>query len=161
FCELVEIDREGFEKRLETAKKHSRHKASIFEKQLSAQTYAQLQEHLYKFKGFYVQNRTVRHYPDRVAAQFLGYIQEVNQKNIEDAKGVYRAGDYIGASGIEKAYEELLRGQRGVKNVMVDAFNRPKGVFAEGKYDTAAVAGESLMSSLDRELQIFAEELMR
>lgn len=161
FCELIDIDREGFERRMEAARKHSRFRASIFEKQISARNYAQLQEHLYKFKGFYVQNRTVRRYPDSVAAQFLGYIQEVNQTHIEESNGFYRSGDYIGASGVERAYEELLRGQRGVRNVMVDAFNRPKGVFADGKYDTLAVAGESLMSSLDRELQIFAEQLMQ
>lgn len=161
FCELIEIDREGFDKRLQAAKNHSRYRASIFEKQVSAVNYAKLQEHLYKFKGFYVQNRTVRNYPDSIAAQFLGYIQEVNQNDIERSNGFYRPGDYIGASGVERAYEDLLRGQRGVKNVMVDAFNRPKGEYADGKYDTLAVAGEGLISSLDRDLQIFAEKLMQ
>lgn len=161
FCQLIEIDREGFERRMETAKKHSRYRASIFEKQISARNYAQLQEHLYKFKGFYVQNRTVRNYPDSIAAQFLGYIQEVNQNDIERSNHFYRPGDYIGASGVERAYEELLRGQRGVKTQLVDAFNRPQGSYADGRYDTLAVAGESLVSSLDKELQKFAEELMK
>jgi penicillin-binding protein 2 len=160
FCELVGVDFEGFKKRMDAATKHSRYRASIFEKQIPATAYAALQEHLYKFKGFYVQNRTVRSYPDSIAAQFLGYIQEVNENDIKRSNGFYRPGDYIGASGVERAYEELLRGQRGVKNVMVDAFNRPKGVFAEGRYDTLAVAGEGLISSLDLDLQKFAEQLM-
>ncbi|HZH54653.1 MAG TPA: penicillin-binding transpeptidase domain-containing protein, partial [Sphingobacteriaceae bacterium] len=160
-CELIEIDREGFDRRMEAAKKHSRFRASIFEKQISARNYAQLQEHLYKFKGFYVQNRTVRNYPDSIAAQFLGYIQEVNQNDIERSNNFYRPGDYIGASGVERAYEELLRGQRGIKTQLVDAFNRPQGSYADGRYDTLAVAGESLVSSLDKELQKFAEELMK
>src|SRR5690606_5819872 len=134
--------------------------ASIFEKQLSAETYARLQEHLYEFRGFYVQNRTVRNYPDSIAAQFLGYINEVTEKDIERSNGFYRPGDYIGVSGVERAYEELLRGQRGVQNVMVDAFNRPKGHFEEGRYDTLATAGEELMSSLDKELQKLAERLL-
>lgn len=160
-CELIGIDREGFERRMEAAIKHSRYRASQFEKQIPAKTYAALQEHLYKFRGFFVQNRTVRSYPDSIAAQFLGYIQEVNDRDIERSNGFYRPGDYIGASGVERAYEDLLRGQRGVRNVMVDAFNRPKGVFADGKYDTLAVAGEGLVSSLDKELQILAERLMK
>ena len=160
-CELIEIDREGFDRRMEAAKKHSRFRASIFEKQISARNYAQLQEHLYKFKGFYVQNRTVRNYPDSIAAQFLGYIQEVNQNDIDRSNNFYRPGDYIGASGVERAYEELLRGQRGIKTQLVDAFNRPQGSYADGRYDTLAVAGESLVSSLDKELQKFAEELMK
>lgn len=161
FCELVGIDKEGFDKRFLKAKNYSPYKASIFEKQLSAETYARLQEHLYEFRGFYVQNRTVRNYPDSIAAQFLGYINEVTEKDIERSNGFYRPGDYIGVSGVERAYEELLRGQRGVQNVMVDAFNRPKGHFADGKYDTLAVAGEELMSSLDKELQQLGETLMK
>lgn len=160
-CDLIGIDREGFERRMKSATTHSKFRASQFEKQLPAKTYAALQEHLFKFRGFFVQNRTVRSYPDSIAAQFLGYITEVNDRDIERSKGFYRPGDYIGRSGVESAYEELLRGQRGVKNVMVDALNRPKGVFADGKYDTMAVAGEPLYSSLDRELQILAEKLMK
>ncbi len=160
-CELIGIDRAGFEKRMTTARNYSPYKASQFEKQIPASAYARLQEHLYKFRGFYVQNRTVRNYPDSAAAQFLGYIQEVNDRDIERSNGFYRPGDYIGASGVESAYEELLRGQRGVKNVMVDAFNRPQGVFAEGKYDTVAVAGDELISSLDKEIQVLAEKLMK
>src|SRR5690606_10920756 len=117
-CELVGIDRAGFEKRMKTARDHSPYKASQFEKQIPAKTYAKLQEHLYKFRGFYVQNRTVRSYPDSIAAQFLGYIQEVNDRDIERSNGFYRPGDYIGASGVERAYEELLRGKRGVKKVI-------------------------------------------
>ncbi len=159
-CDLIGIDKEGFERRMNAAISHSRFRASQFEKQIPASVYARLQEHLYKFRGFYVQNRTVRSYPDSIAAQFLGYITEVNDRDIERSNGFYRPGDYIGASGVERAYEDLLRGQRGVRNVMVDAFNRPMGVFADGKFDTVAVAGEGLVSSLDRELQILAEKLM-
>src|SRR5690606_18579148 len=161
FCELVHIDTSDFRKRLEKARSYSPYKASIFIKQLSSKTYASLQEHLYQFRGFYIQNRTVRSYPDSIAAQFLGYIGEVNEKDIERSKGFYKMGDYIGVSGVERAYEDLLRGQRGVQNLMVDAFNRPKGHFAEGKYDTVAVAGEDLMSSLDKDLQVLGERLLK
>ncbi|MFD2598589.1 penicillin-binding protein 2 [Sphingobacterium corticis] len=160
-CDLIGIDKEGYIQRMEKAKSHSPYRASQFEKQLSSTTYARLQEHLYKFRGFYVQNRTVRSYPDSIAAQFLGYIQEVNQRDIERSEGFYRPGDYIGATGVERAYEDLLRGKRGVKNQMVDALNRPQGSFMEGKYDTLAVTGDGMVSSLDRDLQILAERLMK
>ncbi|TDS12209.1 penicillin-binding protein 2 [Sphingobacterium paludis] len=160
-CQLIDIDLEGYKTRMDKARDHSPYRASIFEKQLSSATYAQLQEHLYKFRGFYVQNRTVRSYPDSIAPQLLGFIQEVNDKDIERSNGFYRSGDYIGGSGIERSYEDLLRGQRGVKNQMVDALNRPKGVFMEGKYDTLAVSGEGLISTIDRDLQYLAEKLMK
>ncbi len=161
FCRLIGIDKEGFDKRFKKAKNYSPYRSSVFEKQLSAQTYATFQEKLFEFPGFFVQNRTVRKYPDSTAAQFLGYIGEVSEKAIENSNGFYRQGDYIGISGVEKSYEDLLRGQRGVQNLMVDALNRPKGHFADGKYDTLAVAGERLISSLDKDLQKFGESLMQ
>ncbi|HEY0895904.1 MAG TPA: penicillin-binding protein 2 [Sphingobacteriaceae bacterium] len=161
FCRLVGIDKAGFDKRFRKAKNYSPYRSSIFEKQLSALTYARFQEKLFEFPGFYVQNRTVRRYPDSTAAQFLGYIGEVTEKEIEKSKGFYRQGDYIGRTGVERSYEELLRGQRGVQNLMVDAFNRPKGHFAEGKYDTLAVSGERMISSLDKDLQKLGERLMK
>jgi len=160
-CQLIGIDKEGFDKRFQKATNYSPYRASIFEKQLSAQTYARLQEKLFQFRGFYVQNRTVRSYPDSIAAQFLGYINEVTERDIERSKHFYSPGDYIGVSGVERAYEKLLRGQRGVQNLMVDAFNRPKGHFMDGKYDTLAVAGDGLVSSLDLDLQKLAEKFMK
>jgi len=160
-CQLIGIDKDGFEKRLQKAINFSPYRASIFEKQLSAETYAHLQERLFQFRGFYVQNRTVRSYPDSIAAQFLGYINEVTERDIERSNNFYSPGDYIGVSGVERAYEELLRGQRGVQNLMVDAFNRPKGHFMDGKFDTLAVAGEGLVSSLDLKLQKLAEKFMK
>lgn len=159
-CELLNIDKDGFDARFNKAKQFSPYRASIFEKQISDEMYARLQERLYEFRGFYTQKRTVRYYPDSLAAQFLGYINEVTEADIKRSDGFYRPGDYIGVSGVERAYEDLLRGQRGVQNVMVDAFNRPKGHFADGKYDTLAVSGDELMSSLDKDLQKLSEKLL-
>jgi penicillin-binding protein 2 len=116
---------------------------------------------LFQFPGFYVQNRTLRKYPDPIAAHVLGYIGEVSEKTIESSKGDYRQGDYIGISGIERSYETLLRGQRGIKRIMVDVFNREQGKFDEGKYDTAAVPGDRMITSLDAKLQEYGEKLMQ
>ncbi len=161
FCKLLGLDKKGVDIRLKKAVVYSPFKSSIFEKQLSTQTYARFQERLFQFPGFFILNRTVRRYPDSTAAQFLGYIGEVNDRAIEKSNGFYHQGDYIGISGVESSYEELLRGQRGVQNVMVDAFQRPKGHYADGKYDTLAVSGERLISSLDKDLQKLGEQLMQ
>ncbi len=160
FCRLLDITKEEFDKKFKKAANYSKYRASLFEKQLSAKTYAAFQEKLFNYQGFYVLNRSVRYYPDSTAAQFLGYIGEVNDREIEKSNNFYRQGDYIGKSGIERSYEDLLRGQRGVRNIMVDVHNREQGSFFEGKYDTLAVSGDKLISSLDKELQIFGEKLM-
>ncbi len=161
FCNDLAIDRAGFDKRLKNARSQSLYRASVFEKQMSAETYAKFQEKLYLYPGFDVVERYARYYPDSIAAQFLGYIGEVTDKEIEKSEGFYNKGDYIGKSGVEKAYEELLRGQRGISNQIVDALGRSKGRYAEGKYDTAAVRGDRLISSLDKELQKLGEKLMK
>jgi len=160
FCRLLDITREDFVEKMNKARSFSRVKASIFEKQISAETYATFQEKLFKFKGFFAQPRTLRKYPNNTAAHVLGYIGEVND-GIIARNPYYRQGDYIGISGIEQSYEEELRGRRGVRIVMVDVFNREKGSYKEGAYDTIAVAGKNLTSTLDAELQTYGERLLQ
>jgi len=161
FCGLIGVNKKQFDSQLKKAKKYSLYRASVLEKQLSAKTSAALQERLFEYPGFYVQNRSVRYYPDSIAAQFLGYIGEVNDREIEKSGSFYNKGDYIGKTGIEKSFEDLLRGQRGVRNIMVDVHNREKGSFFDGKYDTLAVSGDNLISSLDKRIQVFGEQLMK
>jgi len=159
-CRLIGISKEEYIEKFNKSKAYSAYKASIFEKQLSVETYATLQEKLYKYPGFYVEARTLRKYPLPIAAHLFGYIGEVDT-SITRKDPYYKDGDYIGKSGIEKSYEEYLRGSRGVRRVMVDVFNREKGSFQNGKYDTASIAGDNLKLSIDGDLQLYGEELMR
>ena len=161
FCRLLGIDRAEFDKRWAKAVKYSPSIASPFEKQITAATFASLQERLSEFPGFSSLPRYLRNYPDSVAAQFLGYISEVTDKDIKRSNGYYHQGDYIGVSGVERSYEPVLRGQRGVKIQMVDSRGKPKGSYANGMFDTAAVAGERLTSSLDINIQRLGEQLMK
>ena len=158
-CRLIGIDKEEFIYRLRKARNYSPYRSSIFEAQITRENYGFLEEKLFRFPGFFVQSRTLRKYTYPIAAHSLGYIGEVNPDMI--AKNpYYRSGDYIGISGIEKSYEELLRGKKGLKIRVVDVFNRDKGSFQEGKYDTTSVAGTDLYSSIDAELQAYGEMLM-
>lgn len=161
-CKIIGIDLQSFIRRMKKAveKPNSPRKPSIFEKQISAETYAALQEKLYRFKGFFVQARTLRKYPFPTAAHLLGYVGEVD-KAITDANPYYKDGDYIGISGMEKSYEEELRGKKGVKIMMVDVHNREKGSFMNGMYDTLSLPGQGLTCTLDRDLQIYGEQLMQ
>jgi len=159
-CKAIDIDMPTFRKNFHKAVVQSRYQPSIFIKFLSVETYAALQEKLANYKGFYVQKRTIRYYPDSLAAQFLGYIKEVTPNDIERSEGYYNSGDYIGKTGIEKKYETVLRGEKGVTNMLYDAKNVPQGSYANGKFDALAVAGEQLTTTLDIELQRLGEELL-
>jgi penicillin-binding protein 2 len=160
FCETIGITKQQFIKKMKQVRAYSPYKESVFEKQLSKETYAALQEKLYKFKGFFVQARTLRKYPQEIAAHTLGYVGEVSEK-ITQKNPYYKSGDYIGISGIEKSYEEELRGKKGLKIMMVDVFNRPKGRFKDGMYDTTAISGQNLISSLSAKLQKYGEQLLQ
>lgn len=159
-CKLLDLSIEQVLQRLKKAKSYSRYKPSVFEKQLSAKTYAPLQEKLYLFKGFFAQTRTLRRYPERIASHVMGYVGEVDER-ITKSNPYYKGGDYIGISGVEKSYEEVLRGKKGVEIFMVDVHNRIKGQYKKGKYDTAAMHGGNIVLTIDNELQKYGERLMQ
>lgn len=156
---IINVPKETFVTELKKAKKSSFRPYPIV-KQISAETYAKLQEQLFNFQGFYVQTRTVRNYPYHCGALVLGYISEVNKKEI-DANPYYEQGDYIGKIGIEKRYEPYLRGVKGGKYYQVDVKGRVKGSFEDGKYDKPVTLGKNITTTLDIELQKYGEELMR
>ena len=159
-CNLLEIDTISLIHKIEKAKNYSMYKASIFMKQISVETYSKLQENLFLMPGFFVQTRTLRKYPYSTASHLLGYVGEVNERVLKK-NSYYKEGDYIGVSGIEKAYEDQLRGQKGVKLLLKDVHNNIQGSFNDGKFDIKSQAGKNLQSSIDIFLQNYGEKLMK
>lgn len=162
-CRLLNITEEAFVKNMEKdwrSNRYRKYKPFVFLKTISPQTYARFQESLYEFPGFYVELRNVRGYSYPIGAHVLGYIGEVNEKQIEK-DNYYKSGDYIGISGIELSYEDYLRGQRGVNYILKDKFGITRGSYRNGERDSMALSGLDLVSSLDLELQKYGEELMQ
>ena len=158
-CRILDISKEELMRRIEKARKHSAMLPNLVAQQMSKANYGYLQEKMYKFPGFFVQNRTLRHYPKPIAAHILGYVGEVDEKILED-DDYYQLGDYIGISGIEKAYEQELRGTKGKRVVLVDVHNRERGSYKNGIEDESSIQGLSLWSTLDMQLQEYGEKLM-
>jgi penicillin-binding protein 2 len=158
-CEMLKITPEYLESQLNTAKKYSRFKPSIFLKQVSRVDYANFSEKLYRFPGFYAQTRTVRKYPEHNSAHLLGYVGEVTEQQTKQDP-LYKSGDYIGINGLEKSYEHILRGEKGVEVFMVDVHNRIKGRYNNGRNDKQAVPGLNINISIDTDLQNYGESLM-
>ena len=162
-CTILRIDKDEFNKRMiEVIVKNSRVKAGIFEPFLSPELYAQLTENLYRFPGFSLSERSIRTYPYNTAAHVLGYVAEVDvnflQKHEDEG---YEMGDYAGMTGLEKQYENVLMGQRGVKRFLRDNKGKIQGAFEKGQFDTLAVAGRNLYTSMDVEVQQLAEKLLQ
>ena len=163
-CQILEIDREEFRKRIVTAIiKNGRVRTSVFAALLPPETFGKLQESMYLFQpGFELVQRQIRSYPYAAAANILGYIGEVSPQLLaKPAFSAYQMGDYLGMTGLEKTYESVLMGTRGIQYVVKDNLNRPQGPYERGEFDTSAIAGKNLRLSLDIDLQVLGERLMR
>jgi len=162
-CSILKITKLEFNKRLnDLALKNTKVKSGIFEPFLTPALYAQLTENLYRFTGFSLSERSIRSYPYNTAAHVLGYVSEVDitflQKHQDEG---YEMGDYAGMTGLEKQYENVLMGQRGVKRYLRDNKGRIQGSFEKAQFDSMAVAGKNLYTSLDVDLQKLAEKLLQ
>jgi penicillin-binding protein 2 len=164
FCDLLDIDIAEFEDKIERdwrSPRYSRSVAYTFMSRIKPDIYSKLQEHLFRFPGFYTVTRNIRGYPHQSAAHVLGYLGEVNQAVIDNSQGVYKPGDYIGVSGLERTYESMLRGSPGINYVLKDNIGREVGTFDEGSLDSAAISGVDITTALDLDLQQYGELLMQ
>ena len=159
FCSLLKINKGDFLKKLNRAKRYSTRIPSTFLAQLSKSDYAYLQEMMHKFKGFYIQKRSIREYPINSAPNVLGYISEVNEDFIKK-NPYYQSGELTGTAGVEKTYEDILRGTKGVKFIQRDRFNKEIGPFKNGIYDTLPILGKDITLTIDSKLQQYGESLM-
>ena len=159
-CNLLKISRESVLERLEAARSYSIRVPSVFMKQVSYENAALLQEKMFQFPGFYVQTRTLREYTRPIASHALGYVGEVDQE-ILDNDAYYQLGDYIGVSGIEKAYEEYLRGNKGKSVFLKDVHNQTIESYQGGRLDETVEVGKNLTTTLDMDLQEYGEKLMK
>jgi penicillin-binding protein 2 len=164
FCNLLSISRQEFTDNLKKdwrSGKFSKSVPFVFLKKIPVERFARLQESLYEFPGFFVQVRNIRGYPYHVGAHLLGYINEVDPRDIEREKNVYVPGDYIGAAGIEAYYEKYLRGKKGANYLLKDNLGRIVDRYKNGSQDTAAFSGSDMISSIDIELQEYGERLIQ
>ncbi|TCP23693.1 penicillin-binding protein 2 [Tenacibaculum skagerrakense] len=158
-CELLKISKEEYIRRFEKAENYARWLPSVFLKQVAKEDFAYLQEQLHKFKGFYIQRRIIRDYPINSAANILGFLGEVNELQAKESD-YYENGELIGKWGVEKYYEDELRGVKGKKYFNRDNLNRITGSYKNGENDTLAVSGKDLTLTIDSELQQYGELLM-
>ena len=159
-CSLLEIEKNDFRERLQKARDYSRKKPSVIVHQLSKDDYAVLQEKLRKFQGFYIQKRMLRSYLTHNAGNVLGYISEVNEWELKK-NPYYLAGELIGRSGVEKQYEEFLRGKKGVQYYQKDKHNAAIERYKNGAMDTLPIMGQPLQLTIDIGLQAYGEQLMQ
>jgi penicillin-binding protein 2 len=120
------------------------------------ETLVYISEHQDLFPGVEATRQAVRTYPNgTLAAHLLGYVGEINDVELDARKGDgYRLGDTIGKTGVEKIYEDDLRGEPGVERLQVDARGKSLGPLSV----TPPVQGHDVVLTIDLEVQRLAEE---
>ena len=163
FCNTLQITREEFDQRMKDLRAnrgYSSYSQQTFMSHLSAKDYGRLQEKLYRYPGFFIQKRILRQYNHIAGANILGNIRAVNSRDIEK-DDYYRPGDYTGDLGIEKSYEQQLRGVKGMEILIRDAYGKIQGRYDDGRQDVKAISGKNLKLGIDIELQKYGEQLMQ
>jgi len=131
-----------------------------FVKQLPVEQYMKFAEMQYAYPGFRGQVRSAREYPFNAGGNLLGYVSEVDAKDIKKDPETYKSGDYIGKTGIEAAREADLRGEKGYHIFLRDSRNRKQAAYAGGAFDKNAVPGKDIVTTIDAHLQQYGQELM-
>ena len=157
---LLSLSKDELEIQLKKAKQYSRKLPSVIVRQVAKEERAVLQEKLWKYPGFYFQKKTVRDYVIPTAANVLGYISEVNLNEIR-FNDSYDLGEMVGRQGIEKTYDNQLRGEKGYAYYQKDRFNRIIGSYENGDFDQKPKSSTDLTLTLDATLQLYGEALMQ
>lgn len=163
FCRTIGITEEFYARRMEEIKakpNYSRYTPQLFMSQIPAEEFSMFREKLFRFKGFSVEKRSIRHYTQELGAHILGDVGEVNEKDLAE-DDYYQSGDYIGKLGVERSYEKQLRGEKGMRIMLRDVHGRTQGHYQDGRHDKAPVPGKDITLSIDMDLQRLAERLLR
>lgn len=163
FCRSIGITKEFYAERMAEIKakpNYSRYTPQLFMSQIPAEEFSMFREKLFRFKGFSIEKRSIRHYTQELAAHILGDVGEVNEKDLAE-DDYYQSGDYIGKQGVERSYEKYLRGEKGMRIMLRDVHGRTQGRYQNGQHDKEPVPGKDITLSIDMDLQRLAERLLR
>ncbi len=166
-CNVLEIDTSKYNKLLLEAwiksrkrqKNNAYNRSALFFSNLTERQYTIIRENLYRLKGFYIEPRTDRSYEIDGGAHAFGYLGEASEELLK-RDVYYQPGDLVGITGIEKYYEPYMRGKKGIRTVWQDRTYRERGVVNDNSFNYPAIAGPDFISSIDLELQQYAEQLL-
>ncbi|MDD5361003.1 MAG: penicillin-binding protein 2 [Ignavibacteria bacterium] len=159
---LANLDPEDIRDDLSNAKGTNRFNPIKVKRDIDFKTISYIEENRDRLRGVSYQVESMRFYPNKFrASHILGYNAEVSEKSLlESTENYYRQGDLVGTIGLEKYYEKYLRGEKGSRLISVDVNGREVGPYNDGKNDVKPTNGADLYTSIDANLQEYAEKLM-
>ena len=158
---ILSVDSMSIVNFYEESKKLSRVKPNKIYRDADFQTISLIEENHEFLPGVDISVESKRLYTiDGNMSHVLGYSREISSKQIKTMGDYYSPGDIVGYAGIEKTYENFLRGTKGVQFVAVNSTGQKVSSFLEGKNDITAEEGFDLRLGIDKPLQELAEKLL-
>ena len=160
FANLIDMNKEELKRMINNSVAYSTKLPSVIKSQISKEKNAFLQEKIWLFEGFYLRKNSVRDYIKPFASNVIGYTGEVDRNDIAD-NSYYEKGEMIGKQGIEKYYEDELKGIKGKKYFQKDRFNRVIGPYNNSLSDVKPSKAKNITLTIDIDLQEYAESLLQ
>ena len=123
----------------------------IIKRDIPIESVMKLESHRSELPGIIIDIAPKRTYLyDDLAGHTVGFIGELNEEELEkEGFENYKLGDFIGKTGVEKEYDEYIRGKEGFRQVEVDAKNRPINEITT----VSPVAGNNIVLTIDYDIQ--------
>ncbi len=160
---LLYITQEELTERIDKGFKYNRFAPAAVGRDIELQKMVRLSENLWQLPGVMIEVENKRKYPLQAkASHVFGYLNFISKSQLEEMSGKgYTPDDKTGSKGLEKYYEDLLRGEKGARFELVNSVGKFAGKFESGARDRPFVNGNDLHLTLDAGLQKLAEELLK
>jgi penicillin-binding protein 2 len=155
----LDLDPEYLKERFSDIKRNPAHESILIKENGTIGDIAWVEAHSLEFPLLHVEERPQRDYPaNGLLAHVLGYVGEINLRQLELPQyQELKPGDVIGKEGLEATYDHFLRGRDGSRTVIVDSLGRIQDVVEI----VEPIAGQDLVTTIDLDLQLAAEEQLR
>lgn len=161
-ADILGVERSFIEEKMAWYRKYRTrigYRSVEFIHQMESADYLRFAEVAYQFPGFHGEAHSVRKYPVNAGGNLLGYVSEVDAPYIKKHPE-YKSGDYVGRAGIEASMEHVLKGEKGNRIYYRNSRNKIVGSYLDGRMDTDAVPGKDVTTTIDRDLQVYGQQLM-
>lgn len=158
---ILNVPQDYVDRKLKEAARYSTFLPSILKRDVSYSQLVRIEESDWQHFGINYRVETKRNYPGGAnASHIMGYLTEASKGMIKRDPVHYQLGDLTGGAGLEKYYEEQLRGVKGHEFLMVNSTGQITGQLGDGKFDIPPINGNDLYLTINDELQAYGEELL-